>query len=226
MTPQQQQHGSKAKHHNVNAALARKRQRAILRRADRKAMAQCRARVDRAVTAVDNGGAPPRVTRELYAAAAKHAAIRTRQRGQPTKRAVPEVPGAGGKPPRSPQQAAQNMADAWQEVGLSTPTGNRAKLWEHRANIAEQRSRAQAARTSWRPFTDAEIDWAINKSKPRKAAGSDRIPYEMWKLAPPSLRQLMSTLFNRIVCDDKFPKAWTTSVGTPLLKPGIAMPEK
>ena len=68
------------------------------------------------------------------------------------------------------------------------------------------------------PFSETEVERAINRAPVRKAAGPDRITYEHLKGALPVIRYTTTLLFNAILSKMTVPRVWKTSIMKILFK--------
>ena len=69
-------------------------------------------------------------------------------------------------------------------------------------------------------FTMEELDRALNKLKPKKAAGEDNIIPEFLKNAPIQLKEVLLDLFNYLYNNSLFPSEWSKSIIVPIFKKG------
>ena len=69
------------------------------------------------------------------------------------------------------------------------------------------------------PFTDEEVKLGINSLKNNKAAGSDELVNELYKVCL-DLQPRLTVLFNKILYSGKYPRGWTCGIIIPIFKKG------
>ena len=69
------------------------------------------------------------------------------------------------------------------------------------------------------PFMDEEIKLGINSLKNNKAAGSDELVNELYKVCL-DLQPCLTVLFNKILYSGKYPSGWTCWIIIPIFKKG------
>ena len=160
-------------------------------------------------------------TKAMWKAARALANYNELKRGADTKSPFPPIRN-NGPPPQTPAQAAANTAARWKEVGRDRNVCQHAQEWKQRHAYACQQAEDLAAATTWRPFTHTEIKKAIRAGKNGKSAGSDAVPYEVWKIMPDSVIDKIVHIFNQAVVTATLPSSWCNSTGVPLYKKGDA----
>lgn len=69
-------------------------------------------------------------------------------------------------------------------------------------------------------ITQEEVHEAVRKLKNRKAPGPDQITNEMLKYAGPEIEKVLTSLFQRIILNQRIPTEWKNSVTIPIYKKG------
>lgn len=71
------------------------------------------------------------------------------------------------------------------------------------------------------PITIQELDFALKNTKPKRAAGPDRIPPELLINASPEVKESLTALYNLCLTQEHFPKEWKVAKVKVIRKAGV-----
>ena len=76
------------------------------------------------------------------------------------------------------------------------------------------------AETLNEPFTLEELNTAISNLKRKKSPGQDLITNEMLKYCGNDLKDIILTIFNKILCTGEYPEQWAVGLISSIFKSG------